>query len=132
MIFATSDRDWSDYPELSPARKQRYERLLDEILEALVPILQRHAKGKPGRKPFTINVMVSPGLFAVGITGDQRTYAPIVALTFDRFPGYNRLQALSTDITNSLPVNRVIYNTTRRVVCVGDVQFIVPTRKKKG
>lgn len=127
MAFLATDRDWSDYHQgLSPERKKRYEKLLEEMLDALIPILKRHA----GKKR-AINAMIPHGIFAVGVTGDQRIYAPVVALTFDRFPGYGRLQKISTEITNSLPVSRVIYNMTMKVVCTPTTQFLVPRQRKQ-
>mgnify|MGYP001570236776 CR=1 FL=1 len=120
MKFEESDKDWSDFHQgLTRARRRRYAKVLDGIIDALENILRRNADGH------AINAMVPHGMFAVGVKGDARVYAPIVALTYDHFPGYDHLQRISQEITNSLPVSRVVYNQTAHVVCVEEVQFLV-------
>lgn len=120
MKFEESDGDWSDFHQgLTKARQKRYAKVLNGILDGLENILRENADGH------AINAMVPQGVFAVGAKGDHRVYSPIVALTYDRFPGYDHLQKISSAITNSLPVSRVIYNTTTRVVCVGQTQFLI-------
>ena len=48
-------------------------------------------------------------IFSVGVQGDFRTYLPAVVLT-GTFPGWDVINQISTEITNTLPVNRVTYD----------------------
>ncbi|MDP2665848.1 MAG: hypothetical protein Q8P23_04455 [bacterium] len=125
MKFEAADRDWSDFgPDMARARRRRYEKLLDAIIDGLERILKRHAG-----KSLAINARVPVGIFSTGVVGDQRMYGPIVILTYECFPGYDHLQKISTDITNSLPVSRVTYDFTTKVVCTPTVQFLVSNKK---
>lgn len=120
MKFEATDYDWSDFHQgLTRARQKRYIKVLDGIIDALETILKKHADGH------AINAMVPHGVFAVGVMGDRRVYSPIVALAYDHFPGYDHLQKISSAITNSLPVSRVIYNATTKVLCVGATQLLM-------
>lgn len=46
-------------------------------------------------------------LQTVGVKGDQRAYEPIVVLS-GKFPGHDPLEEVSIQITNTLPVSRVL------------------------
>ena len=125
MRFEAADRDWSDYNQNPPREKRkRYKKLLKAIIDELEVILKRHAG-----ENLAINARVPLGIFSTGVVGDQRMYAPIVILTYECFPGYDHLQKISTDITNSLPVSRVVYDYTTKVVCTPTVQFLVSNKK---
>lgn len=56
---------------------------------------------------------IPPNIRSVGVGGDERTYLPCVFLV-GPFPGWKILAELSTEITNTLPVNRVTYELLRK------------------
>ena len=45
---------------------------------------------------------------SVGVGGDDRTYTPVLVLV-GPFPGWDILEEISTEITNTVHVNRVTY-----------------------
>jgi GMP synthase PP-ATPase subunit len=51
---------------------------------------------------------------SIGVQGDNRTVTPVIILS-GPFPGYEKLEEVSTTITNSLPINRVIYDISPKV-----------------
>ena len=69
--------------------------------------------------------MVPEGLFATGVIGDHRMYAPFVKLIYGSAPTYDHLERIKEAIINSLPISRVIYVITHKVICIGNAQFIV-------
>jgi hypothetical protein len=120
MEYLPSDRDWGDYHAgKAPERASRYRQVMDSIMEDLIPILREHSHGR------AINAMVPEDLFAVGVGGDSRIYAPFVILTYDEIPSYEELGAISQAITNSLPISRVTVSITHKVVATERAQFIV-------
>ena len=50
---------------------------------------------------------------SVGVGGDNRTYTRVICLV-GPFPGWDVLAQLSTEISNTLPINRVTYEMARR------------------
>lgn len=50
---------------------------------------------------------------SVGVRGDERAYLPVVVLV-GPFPGWNVLEQVSSEITNTLEVGRVTYEFARR------------------
>ncbi len=56
--------------------------------------------------PYGLRAEIFPDLFSVGVQGDGRTYTPIINL-IGPHPGDEVLKKLSTEISNTLPVNRV-------------------------
>jgi len=121
MEIKPTDLDWSDYHKgLSPERERRLDEVIDGIMEGLLDILKKHNEGHG------INATVKKGIFAVGLMGDSRIYAPVVQLYYDEFPGYDHLRMMMSSVVNNLPVARVIYCATHRVISTETRQFIVP------
>jgi hypothetical protein len=52
--------------------------------------------------------LLSDDAFSVGVQGDQRTYTPVITLV-GPWPGNVALRRLSTEICNTVKVNRVTY-----------------------
>jgi len=52
---------------------------------------------------------LSDDAFSVGVQGDQRTYTPVINL-IGPWPGNDVLRRLSTEISNTVKVNRVTYS----------------------
>ena len=63
--------------------------------------------------PYGLKAEVLPDILSVGVQGDERTYLPVVILTGPH-PGYEVLSRLSLDITNSVPINRVMFESARK------------------
>jgi len=59
-------------------------------------------------KRYHLRAELLPGIFSVGVGGDQRTYTPVLVL-IGPHPGNETLASLSTMLGNVLPVNRVTY-----------------------
>lgn len=51
---------------------------------------------------------------SVGVGGDERTYTPVINL-IGSFPGYEILAKISSEISNTLPINRVTFQLASRV-----------------
>lgn len=45
---------------------------------------------------------------SVGVQGDERTYRPVVVL-IGPFPGWDIIEKVSSELTNTLELNRVTY-----------------------
>ncbi len=56
--------------------------------------------------PYGLRAEIFPDLLSVGVQGDNRTYTPIINL-IGPHPGNEVLSKLSTEISNTLPINRV-------------------------
>lgn len=54
-----------------------------------------------------------PGAYSVGVRGDARSYLPTVVLV-GPFPGWDVLEVVSSEITNSLEIGRVTYEFARK------------------
>ena len=50
---------------------------------------------------------------SVGVGGDDRTYTPVLVL-IGPFPGWDVLAKISTEITNTVHVNKVTYELASR------------------
>ena len=55
-----------------------------------------------------LEVEIIDGIFSVGVGGDVRSYTPVVNIS-GPFPGWEVLEKLSSEITNTLPINRVTF-----------------------
>ena len=62
---------------------------------------------------YGLKVEISEDVMSVGVQGDNRTYTRIIIL-IGKFPGYEALEAISTEITNTLEINRVLFETVRK------------------
>lgn len=62
--------------------------------------------------PHKLKAEMLDGIQSVGVAGDARTYLPVLTL-IGPFPGWEVLEKLSTEITNSLPVSRVTFELAR-------------------
>ncbi|TSC90553.1 MAG: hypothetical protein G01um10142_378 [Parcubacteria group bacterium Gr01-1014_2] len=51
---------------------------------------------------------------SVGVRGDDRAYLPVVVLV-GSFPGWDVLEKVSSEITNTLEIGRVTYEFARKV-----------------
>ena len=58
--------------------------------------------------PHGLRAEIFPGIFSVGVQGDDRTYTPVVNL-IGPHPGNDVLATLGTRISNELPINRVTF-----------------------
>ncbi len=54
------------------------------------------------------NLLGDGEIQSTGVQGDARTYTPVIVL-IGMFPGWATLTKVSQAITNSLPINRVIW-----------------------
>ena len=70
----------------------------EEIVEAVNKISE----------PFGLKAEILPNSMSVGVGGDNRSYTPVVNLS-GPFPGWDILEKVSLEITNTLPVNRVTF-----------------------
>ena len=61
--------------------------------------------------PYGLQAELLPDIFSVGVQGDNRSYLPVIVLK-GPFPGWDVIQKVSTEIPNTLPVNRVTYDIT--------------------
>jgi len=61
--------------------------------------------------PHGLTAEILEGVRTVGVQGDNRTYLPAIVLR-GKFPGWDAIRTVSTEITNSLSVNRVTYDVT--------------------
>ncbi|MBS3903354.1 MAG: hypothetical protein KGZ30_03225 [Anaplasmataceae bacterium] len=77
---------------------------IEELRRQAKEIAQKHG----------MEAEVPEGVSSVGVGGDHRTYTPIVILSSSTFPDHEALARASTEITNSLPVNRVTFEIARR------------------
>ena len=110
MEFERSDYDWSDWQKgLSPERLTRFEEVVVAIYARVLEVLREH------HGDITMTATVPIGVFAKGVRGDNPSYLPIVILQAHRFPGYPRLQLISRELSNTLPVGRVIYAASEPV-----------------
>lgn len=60
--------------------------------------------------PYGLEAEILEGINSVGVGGDNRTYTPVICLRGE-FPGWEVLAKLSTEISNTLPINRVTFET---------------------
>ena len=60
--------------------------------------------------PYGLKAEILKGIHSVGVGGDNRTYTPVICLK-GKFPGWDVLATLSTEISNALPINRVTFET---------------------
>ena len=98
MEFEKGDWDWSDWHHgLSVERQRRYHALTEEIARRVTGIVAR----------YHLLASVPEGIFSTGVQGDERTYTPIVML-IGKMPDYDVLEKISSEITNTMPVNRVV------------------------
>ncbi len=50
---------------------------------------------------------------SVGVGGDERTYTPVINI-IGFFPGYEILARISSEISNTLPINRVTFQVASK------------------
>ena len=62
-------------------------------------------------EPYGLTAEILPDISSVGVQGDSRTYSPVMVLK-GPFPGWDILEKLSTEISNTTQVNRVTYDAT--------------------
>lgn len=55
---------------------------------------------------YGLRAEIMPGIFSVGVQGDGRTYTPVIEL-IGTHPGNELLRKISTELSNTLPINRV-------------------------
>lgn len=58
---------------------------------------------------YELRASVPPGIRSVGVGGDERSYTPVVVLNGSAFPGWEVLERVSNEITNTCPINRVTW-----------------------
>lgn len=75
----------------------------EEILAKANEIATRHG----------LSVEFLGNIQSVGVQGDNRTYTPVLVLV-GLFPGWEIIEAVSTEITNTVDVNRVTYELARK------------------
>ncbi|MEK7150646.1 MAG: hypothetical protein AAB783_00400 [Patescibacteria group bacterium] len=73
-----------------------------EILARANEIAQRYG----------LSVEIPEGIQSVGVGGDERTYTPIVFL-IGPFPGWEVIEKISSEISSTLPINRVTYQIAK-------------------
>jgi hypothetical protein len=61
--------------------------------------------------PYNLRAEMLPGIFSVGVAGDNRTYTPVINL-IGPFPGHEKLAELSTRISNVTPICRITFQLT--------------------
>lgn len=54
------------------------------------------------------------GIYSVGVQGDERSYLPVLCLVGPMHIDNPHLPKISTELTNTLPINRVTLETARR------------------
>ena len=74
----------------------RTDRILEEVAKLVTP--------------FGLHAEILDDVFTVGGGGDNRSYTPVVVLVGPN-PGWEVLKELSGQISNTLPINRVTYET---------------------
>lgn len=105
MEFLKTDYDWSDWHTgLTPERLERFALVVEACYEEVLKILWRNrARG------FSTRATIPIGVFSKGTRGDGPSYTPVVLLESSRWIGYERLQRIRDEITNTCPINRVAY-----------------------
>lgn len=69
-----------------------------EILKRANQIAEQH----------NLTAEIPEGIRSVGVGGDERSYTPVIILKLKGpFPGWDIINKISTEITNTLPINRV-------------------------
>lgn len=58
--------------------------------------------------PYKLVAEIFGGIRSVGVQGDERSYTPVVNL-IGPFPGWETLDTIKSEISNTLPINRVTY-----------------------
>ena len=64
--------------------------------------------------PYDLRVEFLEGSYSVGVQGDERSYLPVLCLVGSMRIDDPRLPEISSELTNTLPVNRVTLETARR------------------
>jgi hypothetical protein len=107
--FEPEDWNWDDYHDgLSPERELRYTHVILAISAFIGDLLDGWRK-----KGHNFEAMVPNGLFATGVMGDHRAYAPIVILRPEKTvceggrADYDTWAEISQAITNNVPVTHV-------------------------
>ncbi len=57
---------------------------------------------------YGLSAEILEGAYSVGVGGDERTYMPVINI-IGKFPGYKKLSKISEEITNTLNVNKVVF-----------------------
>lgn len=60
-----------------------------------------------------LSVEIPEDIQSVGVGGDERTYTPIAMLS-GPFPGWEVIAQVSSEISSTLPINRVTYEFARK------------------
>lgn len=64
--------------------------------------------------PYDLRAEFLEGIYSVGVQGDERSYLPVICLVGPMRVDDSRLPEISSELTNTLPVNRVTLETARR------------------
>lgn len=63
--------------------------------------------------PHGLRAEIFEGINSVGVGGDNRTYTPVINLV-GVYSDWEILGALAREIANTLPINRVTYEITKK------------------
>ena len=61
---------------------------------------------------YGLTAEIFPDILTVGVKGDGRVYLPVLLL-IGPFPGWEVINTLSTKLTNTLQISRVVYDLSR-------------------
>jgi len=92
----------------APNYREDIDRVQNELKRRDEDVLQKtnEIAGK-----HNLSAEILPEALSVGVQGDNRTYLPVIVLKGE-FPGWDILRQVSTEITNTVNVNRVTYDST--------------------
>jgi GMP synthase PP-ATPase subunit len=75
----------------------------EEILKKANEISVRHG----------LTAELLDGIRSVGVRGDERAYLPVIVLVGE-FPGWDVIERVSSEITNTIDVGRVAFESARK------------------